>query len=68
MIQTHLFPKEKVLVGPDDTLRPFFIYSNGAPAYSVQFCYVWEFLFFLYSVRLAQQKDVVINPFFAIWN
>jgi hypothetical protein len=68
MIHPHLFPREKAMTGPGDKLRPFFIYSNGAPAYSVDFCYCWEFLVFLYAVRIAQQNDVVINPFFGIWN
>ena len=68
MIHPQLFPREKAMTGPGAKLRPFFIYSNGAPAYLVDFYYCWEFLLFLYAVRLAQQNDVVINPFFGIWN
>ena len=68
MIHPHLFPKEKALVGPEVGLRPFLIYSNGFPVYSVEFYYFWEFLIFLHAVRLAQHNDVIINPFFAIWN
>lgn len=63
-----LVPKEKAYIGPVDNPRPFFIYSHGAPAFSVNFHYLWEFMLYLYAVQLAMQKGVVINPFFGFWN